>query len=84
MTTATICLPDTISETEARLLLAVKLFEVGRLSCGQAAEMAGFSKRAFVVRALQPTVSFRRPDHAMPSLPKKVSQKVGVGAVIKI
>jgi len=48
MTTATIRLPDTISETEARLLLAVKLFEVGRLSCGQAAEMAGFSKRAFM------------------------------------
>jgi len=48
MTTATIRLPDAISETEARLLLAVKLFEVGRLSCGQAAELAGFSKRAFM------------------------------------
>jgi len=48
MTTATILLPDTISEAEARLLLAVKLFEVGRSSCGQAAEMAGFSKRAFM------------------------------------
>ncbi len=48
MTTATIHLPDAITEAEARLLLAVKLFEVGRLSCGKAAELAGFSKRAFM------------------------------------
>jgi predicted HTH domain antitoxin len=48
MATDTIHLPDAISEAEARLLLAVKLFEAGRLSCGQAAEMAGFSKRAFM------------------------------------
>jgi predicted HTH domain antitoxin len=48
MTTATILLPDTVSESDARLLLAVKLFEVGRLSCGKAAEIAGFSKRAFM------------------------------------
>ena len=48
MTTATIHLPDTISETDARLLLAIKLFEVGRLSCGKAAEMAGYSKRTFM------------------------------------
>jgi predicted HTH domain antitoxin len=48
MTTATILLPDAITEADARLLLAVKLFEVGRLSCGKAAEMAGFSKRAFM------------------------------------
>lgn len=48
MTTATILLPDSVSESEARLLLAVKLFETGRLSCGQAAELAGYSKRAFM------------------------------------
>jgi predicted HTH domain antitoxin len=48
MTTVTIRLPDAISESEARLLLAVKLFEVGRLSCGQAAELAGLSKRTFM------------------------------------
>jgi predicted HTH domain antitoxin len=48
MATVSILLPDTISETEARLLLAVKHFESGRLSCGQAAETAGMSKRAFM------------------------------------
>lgn len=26
----------------------MKLFEVGRLSCGQAAELAGYSKRTYV------------------------------------
>jgi predicted HTH domain antitoxin len=48
MSTATIHLPDTIGEAEARLILAVKLFELGRLSCGKAAEFAGFSKRTFI------------------------------------
>jgi predicted HTH domain antitoxin len=44
----TIALPDSISETEARICLAAKLFELGRVSCGKAAEMAGYSKRTFV------------------------------------
>ncbi len=57
MTISTIHLPDTISEAEARLLLAIKLFEVGRLSCGQAAEMAGFSKRAFMEMLRQQRVA---------------------------
>lgn len=48
MSTAVIHLPDTVSEAEARLFLAVKLFEAGRVSCGQAAELAGYSKRAFM------------------------------------
>jgi predicted HTH domain antitoxin len=48
MPTATIALPDSISEAEARLLLAIKLFETGRLSCGKAAEVAGYSKRTFM------------------------------------
>jgi predicted HTH domain antitoxin len=47
MATVTVPVPDSITESEARLLLAVKLFETGRLSCGQAAEVAGHSKRAF-------------------------------------
>jgi predicted HTH domain antitoxin len=33
---------------EAKLLLAVKLYEVGKVSLGQAAKLAGFSKRAFM------------------------------------
>lgn len=44
----TIALPDSISESEARLCLAAKLFEAGRLSCGQAAELAGYSKRTYM------------------------------------
>ena len=48
MSDLTIALPDSISEVEARVCLAAKLFELGRLSCGQAAEMAGYSKRTFL------------------------------------
>ncbi len=44
----TISLPGSISQDEARLCLAIKLFELGRLSCGQAAELAGYSKRTFM------------------------------------
>jgi predicted HTH domain antitoxin len=44
----TLALPESITENEARLLLATKLFEVGRLSCGQAAALAGYSKRTFM------------------------------------
>jgi len=44
----TISLPGAITEDEARLLLAVKLFEVGRLSAGQASQLAGCSKRTFI------------------------------------
>ncbi len=48
MATVTLPLSDSISEGEARLLLALKLFETGRLSSGQAAELSGHSKRAFL------------------------------------
>ena len=41
-------LPSEVSVVEARLLLAIKLFETGRLSFGQAARMADYSKRAFM------------------------------------
>lgn len=44
----TLTLPMGLPAAEAKLLLAVKLFEVGRVSLGQAAGMAGFTKRAFV------------------------------------
>jgi predicted HTH domain antitoxin len=37
-----------VSENEARVLFAVKLFEAGRVSLGQAARLAGFSKRSFM------------------------------------
>jgi predicted HTH domain antitoxin len=44
----TISLPEAITEHESKLLLAMKLYEVGRVSCGQAAELAGFSKQTFM------------------------------------
>lgn len=44
----TIRVPITLSEDEVKLSLAVKLYEEGKLSLGQAAELAGFSLRAFI------------------------------------
>lgn len=41
-------LPPNVSLDEAQLLLAVKLFETGKLSIGQAAKLAGYSKRTFI------------------------------------
>jgi predicted HTH domain antitoxin len=41
-------LPPNLSEDEAKLFLAVKLYEVRKASLGQAAKLAGFSKRAFI------------------------------------
>jgi len=45
----TLTLPDhlEIDEQETRRFLAAKLYESGRLSLGQAAELAGLSKVAF-------------------------------------
>lgn len=43
-------LPNTIeqSDEELQLLIAAKLYENGTLSSGQAAEVAGLSKRQFI------------------------------------
>ncbi len=41
-------LPFTLSEEEAKRLLAIKLYEVGKISLGKAARLAGFSKQAFI------------------------------------
>ena len=41
-------LPPEIQVEEARLLLSMKLFETGQLTLGQAANLAGYSKRAFM------------------------------------
>ena len=43
-----VTLPLTVSEAEAKLLFALKLYEVGRISLGQAARLAGFSMRGFL------------------------------------
>ncbi|MCK8603297.1 UPF0175 family protein [Desulfoferrobacter suflitae] len=55
-TTRTKCvhLPElNLREDEIRLLLAIKLLDDGLLSLGKAAEVAGFSERAFVEILLQ-------------------------------
>ena len=41
-------LPSEVSEDEARLLLAVRLFQESRVSLGKAAEVAGYSAPAFM------------------------------------
>lgn len=48
MKTLTIQIPDSLDERETKTVLAVKLFEKGTLSLGQAAEMAGYTKRTFM------------------------------------
>jgi len=41
-------LPPEIQAEEAKLLLAIKLYETERLSLGQSAKFAEYSKRAFM------------------------------------
>ena len=49
MKTLTINLPDTleVDDRELAMIVATRLYEQGRLSLGQAAEVAGLSKRTF-------------------------------------
>lgn len=37
-----------VSDFELKMIIAAKLYELGKLSSGQAAEVAGLSKRAFL------------------------------------
>jgi predicted HTH domain antitoxin len=48
MNTLTIELPFGVDPEEARLLLSMKLFEDGRITLGQAAAMAGYSRRTYI------------------------------------
>ncbi len=50
MKTLLLNLPDTIdfNETEIKLILAGELYEREKLTLGQAADLAGLSKRAFI------------------------------------
>ena len=48
MKTMTLQIPDNLDEREAKTLLAAKLYEKGTLTLGQAAELAGYSKRTFM------------------------------------
>jgi predicted HTH domain antitoxin len=50
-----------VFERDARMALAVKLFELGRLTSGQAAQLAGLSRAAFLLSCPQwgvPSVSW--------------------------
>jgi len=49
MTTITLQVPDTLGEYQKDTVrfIAAKLYESGKLSLGQAAEMVGLSKRTF-------------------------------------
>lgn len=49
-TSVTIKIPKRlgISEFEINMLLASRLYETGKISSGQGAEMVGLSKRAFI------------------------------------
>lgn len=50
MRTLTINIPDAadIDDKEAKMLLASRLYEKGKLTLGQAAELAGYTKRTFM------------------------------------
>ncbi|CAD5262734.1 conserved hypothetical protein [Imperialibacter sp. EC-SDR9] len=41
-------IPDDIDEKEVSMIVAAKLFDQGKLSSGQAAAIAGISKREFI------------------------------------
>ena len=50
MKTLTLDIPDSVdlNEHEVKMLLAGKLYEQGKLTLGQAAQLAGLTKRAFI------------------------------------
>ena len=49
MSTLTIPLPDFLTEQEAKLLWALKLYEEGHISSGKAAEIAGRTRKDFML-----------------------------------
>lgn len=50
MKTLTFDIPDSVdlNEHEVKMLLAGKLYEQGKLTLGQAAQLVGLTKRAFI------------------------------------
>lgn len=57
MKTLTLQLPDTVDEKDVKMQLAAHLYDKGIISSGQAAELAGISKREFIERVGQYGVS---------------------------
>ena len=62
----TINIPETLdlNEKEAKTILAANLFETGKLSLGQAAELSGYSKRTFMELLSDYGVSLFNSDEA--------------------
>lgn len=60
MKTLELQLPDSldVSDRELRMILASRLYESGKLSLGQAAELAGYSKWTFMELLGEYGVSF--------------------------
>lgn len=48
MKTLTLQIPDTVDEKDVKMQLASHLYDKGILSSGQAADLAGISKREFI------------------------------------
>lgn len=70
MKTLTLQLPDRMDEQETKTFLAAKLYEKGELSLGQAAEMAGYTKRTFIELLANYNVSIF--DHTAEDLEKEL------------
>jgi predicted HTH domain antitoxin len=65
MKTLTLNLPDSLDldNSDLSMLIATKLYEQGKLSLGQAAELAGLTKRTFAELLAKYEVSiFNSPD----------------------
>lgn len=48
MKTITFNIPEELNEAELAMMLASNLYQQGKLTSGQAADLAGVSKRAFI------------------------------------
>lgn len=48
MKTLTITIPDSVNELDVKMQLAAQLFGQGIMSSGQAADLAGITKREFL------------------------------------
>lgn len=64
MTSITIDLPESVPAAEARLELALALLKVGRITQGEAARLAGFSRLAFIELLASRGLPFTNIDQA--------------------
>ncbi len=64
MKTLVLQIPDSleINDVEVKMILSAKLYEQGKLSLGQAAQLVGMKKEAFIVQLANYNVSFFNYD----------------------